>query len=247
MGTESQKPQPHRIVHPVEHPRQRLVDLTVMVLVLISIVSSILATSDLITDTWRTRLNNSIWFFVVIFSIEYCWRLAIAERRWRYVFSFYGILDLFAVLPFLLGAPVDLRGIKIFRALSAFPLMRATGYIIAMRRFARAFELAREELVLFVITTAMILYVAGLGIYYFEHNAQPHAFASAFHSLWWAVTTLTTVGYGDVYPITAGGRFFTFIVVMVGLGVIAVPASVLASALTRAREEEERAQREQME
>jgi voltage-gated potassium channel len=65
--------------------------------------------------------------------------------------------------------------------------------------------------------------------------------------LWWAVTTLTTVGYGDVYPITAGGRFFTFIVVMVGLGVIAVPASVLASALTRAREEEERAQREQME
>ena len=247
MGINSLKPQPHRIVHSTEHPRQRLVDITILVLVLISIASSLVTSTNLLSDTWRGHLNTSVWFFVVIFSVEYAWRLAIAERRWRYVLSFYGMLDLFAVLPFLLGAPVDLRGIKIFRALSVFPLLGATNYVIAMRRFARAFELAREELVLFVITTAMILYVAGLGIYYFEHSAQPHAFASAFHSLWWAVTTLTTVGYGDVYPITVGGRFFTFIVVMVGLGVIAVPASVLASALTRAREEEERAQRERME
>ena len=116
-----------------------------------------------------------------------------------------------------------------------------------MNRFARSFALAKEEFTLFVIATMMILFLAAVGISYFERDAQPEAFASVFHSLWWAITTLTTVGYGDVYPITVGGRFFTFIVVMVGLGVIAVPASVLASALTRAREEEARAQRERME
>ena len=116
-----------------------------------------------------------------------------------------------------------------------------------MSRFARSFALAKEEFALFVIATMMILFLAAVGIYYFERDAQPEAFASVFHSLWWAVTTLTTVGYGDVYPITVGGRFFTYIVVMVGLGVIAVPASVLASALTRAREEEVRTRSERSE
>ena len=116
-----------------------------------------------------------------------------------------------------------------------------------MSRFARAFALAKEEFALFVIATMMILFLAAVGIYYFERDAQPEAFASVFHSLWWAVTTLTTVGYGDVYPITVGGRFFAYIVVMVGLGVIAVPASVLASALTRAREEEVRTRCERSE
>ncbi len=78
-----------------------------------------------------------------------------------------------------------------------------------------------------------------MGIYYFEHQAQPEEFASIFHSLWWAVATLTTVGYGDVYPITTGGRIFTFVVLLIGLGIVAVPAGLLASALAKAREMDE--------
>ena len=157
------------------------------------------------------------------------------------------MVDLLAILPFYLTTGIDLRAVKVLRALRIISLLKLTRYNAAMNRFARSFALAKEEFTLFVIATMMILFLAAVGIYYFERDAQPEAFASVFHSLWWAVTTLTTVGYGDVYPITVGGRFFTFIVVMVGLGVIAVPASVLASALTRAREEEARAQRERME
>ena len=85
----------------------------------------------------------------------------------------------------------------------------------------------------------ILLYLAAVGIYYFENPAQPEQFASVFHSLWWAVTTLTTVGYGDVYPVTVGGRVFTFLVLMLGLGVVSVPAGSVASALGKARELEE--------
>ena len=78
-----------------------------------------------------------------------------------------------------------------------------------------------------------------VGIYYFEHEAQPEGFESVFESLWWAVVTLTTVGYGDVYPITWGGKIFTFFVLMIGLGIVAAPTGLMASALGQARREEE--------
>lgn len=78
-----------------------------------------------------------------------------------------------------------------------------------------------------------MLYISAVGIYYFENSAQPEQFKSVFHSLWWAVITLTTVGYGDVYPITVGGKIFTFVILTIGLGVIAVPTGLIASALTK--------------
>lgn len=81
-----------------------------------------------------------------------------------------------------------------------------------------------------------MLYLASVGIYYFEHDAQPQDFASVFHCLWWAICTLTTVGYGDVYPITTGGRVFTFLILIIGLGIVAVPTALFASALSKARE-----------
>jgi voltage-gated potassium channel len=77
--------------------------------------------------------------------------------------------------------------------------------------------------------------MSAVGIYYFEHETQPDKFASVFHSLWWAVITLTTVGYGDIYPVTIGGRFFTVAVLMVGIGIVAVPAAIVTSALSEAR------------
>ena len=90
-----------------------------------------------------------------------------------------------------------------------------------------------------MLVTLLLLYFSAVGIYYFERDAQPEAFASVFHSLWWAVVTLTTVGYGDVYPVTTGGRSFTFLILLIGLGVVSVPAGLVASALSEAREMEQ--------
>ncbi len=110
---------------------------------------------------------------------------------------------------------------------------------MAARRFHRAFIIAKEELALFLFAALIILYLAGVGIYYFEYPAQPEAFCSVFHSLWWAVATLTTVGYGDIYPVTLGGKIFTFFILIIGLGVVSIPAGMVASALSKAREMED--------
>jgi voltage-gated potassium channel len=159
--------------------------------------------------------------------------------RCAFVTSFFSIVDLAAILPFYLASGIDLRSIRAFRLLRVFRILKLTRYSKAMRRFHVALNLAREELVLFLALSGVLLYLTAVGIYYFENAAQPEAFKSVFHSLWWAVVTLTTVGYGDMYPVTAGGRAFTFVVLVIGLGLVAVPAGLVASALSAARKMED--------
>lgn len=89
---------------------------------------------------------------------------------------------------------------------------------------------------MFSVVSVILIYLSAVGIYYFEHSAQPESFSSIFSSLWWSVVTLTTVGYGDIVPITVGGRIFTFVILMIGLGIIAIPSGMISSALTEARD-----------
>lgn len=216
----------------------RAFDLVVIGLILVSVVTlSVETLPDLDADT-RRALDLSEVVITVLFTIEYALRVATAERRLAYVFSFYGLIDLLAIAPFYLALGLDLRGVRAFRLFRLFRLLKLARYSRALGRFQRALRLAREEAALFFLVTVVLLYLAAVGIYYFEHPAQPEQFVSIPHSLWWAVATLTTVGYGDVYPITAGGKFFTFVVLMLGLGVVAVPAGLVATALTEARRDE---------
>jgi voltage-gated potassium channel len=102
-----------------------------------------------------------------------------------------------------------------------------------MRHFARAMIMAKEQIILFMGVTLVLIYFAAIGIYYFENEAQPEHFSSIFDSLWWSIITLTTVGYGDVYPITVGGRVFTFFILLIGLGIVAIPTGIISSSLTK--------------
>ena len=94
-------------------------------------------------------------------------------------------------------------------------------------------------MILFLVATLFLLFIASVGIYYFENPAQPEQFKSIFHCLWWAVVTLTTIGYGDMFPITAGGKIFTSFIAIISIGIIAFPTGLLASALTKTIKEEE--------
>lgn len=153
-----------------------------------------------------------------------------------YAFSFYGVVDLLAILPFYITTGLDLRSLRVFRLLRLFRLLKLVRYSAAVQRYQHAFRIAREELIFFGIVSILLLYLSAVGIYYFEHEAQPETFASVFHCLWWAVVTLCAVGYGDVIPITVGGRVFTFFVLIIGLGFVAVPSGLFAAALSKARE-----------
>ena len=221
----------------------RIFDWSVIVLIGVSMVSLTISTLPNLPDTFRRVQVFVEVAIVVLFSVEYCLRLVTAPKKLRYIFSVYGIVDLVAIVPFYLSSgTVDLTALRVVRLLRIIAILKLTRYRAAVDRFGKAIALAREELVLFAAVTAMLLYFAAVGIYYFEREAQPEAFPSIVHSLWWATATITTVGYGDVYPVTAGGRMFTFLVLVCGLGIVAVPAGLLASALTKVREEEDRDQ-----
>lgn len=120
--------------------------------------------------------------------------------------------------------------------LRAFKLAR---HPLALDHRQRALDIARPEVTLFGIVTAIILYLSSVGIYFFDNAAQPDVVASVFHSLWWAMVTLTTVGYGDAGPPTAGGRILTGFVLILGTGIVALPAGIFTAALSRARSEQE--------
>jgi len=172
---------------------------------------------------------------IVIFSLEYLIRLYIAKSKMRFVFSFYGIIDLLAILPFYLALGFDLRSARVLRFLRLFRIIKLIRYNKAIRRFQNAFIMIKQELIMFSVVSLILFYLSAVGIYYFENSVQPEAFSSIFSSLWWSVVTLTTVGYGDIVPITIGGRIFTFIILMIGLGIIAIPSGMISSALTEAR------------
>ena len=116
-----------------------------------------------------------------------------------------------AILPFYIAKGVDLRSLRALRLLRLFRAFKLIRYSKAIRRLHKALFIVKEEMVLFFCVTILLMFFSAVGIYYFENEAQPEAFASIFHSLWWGIVTLTTVGYGDVYPITIGGKIFTFL------------------------------------
>ncbi len=217
----------------------RLFDYVIQVLIVVSLVSFSVETLPGLSGKARDILRFIEVSTVALFSVEYIARITVATNKRKYMFSFFGILDLLAILPFYISTGIDLRAVRAFRMLRLIRILKFARYSKAARRFHHAFILAKEELVLFLFVTMILIYLAGVGIYYFENPAQPKAFASIFHSLWWAISTLTTVGYGDIYPITVGGKVFTFIILIIGLGIVSVPAGVLASALAKAREMDE--------
>jgi len=205
----------------------------IQALILVSIITFSVETIPNLKPETRTILYVIEVFSVSVFTLEYVLRIYVADSKSKFVFSFFGIIDLLAILPFYLSFGIDLRSLRALRFLRLFRILKLVRYNRAMNHFTRAIKSAKEEILLFIFITLILIYFAAVGIYYFENDAQPEHFTSIFDSLWWAIITLTTVGYGDVYPITVGGKVFTFFILMIGLGIVAIPTGIISSALTK--------------
>ena len=216
----------------------KVFDLFIQALIILSLVSFSIETLPDLSENAKLILRITETITVIIFSIEYLLRLFVADKKLKFVFSFYGLIDLFAILPFYIARGIDLRSIRVFRLFRLFRVFKIFRYSNAINRFKNAFIKIKEELIIFLIATGFLLFIASVGIYHFENTAQPEQFKSVFHCLWWAVATLSTVGYGDIYPITVGGKIFTSIIIIIGIGIIAVPTGLLASALTETIKDE---------
>ncbi len=246
-NTRSLRGSVHRVLEPArsEDRSSKLADIFLASLITISIVAVILESIPAIA----ARFDNTFYwlevFIVSIFSVEYflrVWSSVEADSRCRsfndklksriqFIFSPYAIIDLIAILPFYLVF-FGLFGNVDMRFLRSVRLLR----ILKLTRYSSAFDMlatcCKENLrslgaAFFVLLTIMLL--AASGMYFFERHAQPVAFGSIPAAMWWAFATLTTVGYGDVTPITVGGKVFGAMITVVGLGMVALPTGILAS------------------
>ncbi|MGB3591515.1 MAG: ion transporter [Nonlabens sp.] len=179
---------------------------------------------------------------VVVFTIEYLLRIWTADllfpdknaftARLRFITSFYGIIDLVAILPFFLPLVLilDLRVVRILRLFRLLRIFKLGRLSTSMKTIKAVLKDTRAELSTTLFITFVLLILSSTLMYYIEHDAQPEKFENIGQALWWSVATLTTVGYGDVYPVTGIGKILSAIVALVGIGFIALPTGIVSSA-----------------
>lgn len=228
------------ILEGTDSTASRIFDLFIQFLIILSLVCFCIETMPNLDQSIPPVLRIIEVITIIVFTIEYILRVVVADNKIKFIFSFYGIIDLMAILPFFVSRTIDLRSLRAFRLFRLLRVLKVVRYNRALKTLGRAFQQIKEELVLFIFATLLLLFVSAVGIYYFENPAQPDVYQSVFHSLWWAVATLTTVGYGDIYPVTVGGKIFTFVMLLIGLGIVAVPTGLIASSLTKVMQEEKK-------
>lgn len=216
-------------------------DIFIMSMILLNVAAVILETVEGIYNSAPQAFYYFEILSIIIFSIEYLgriWTCTYFERyhhpfwgRLKFIFSFAGIIDLLAILPFYLPLVFAMDG-RILRMLRLFRILR----IFKMGRYSTAFNLIvrvisqrREELLITLTIVFVVLIMASSMMYYIEHEVQPEHFSSIPETMWWGVATLTTVGYGDVYPITPLGKVLGAFIAILGVGVFALPAGIIAA------------------
>ncbi|MBT3702341.1 MAG: cyclic nucleotide-binding domain-containing protein [Alphaproteobacteria bacterium] len=231
-------------------PLSRLAGRLLIALIALNVLVVVLETVETIALEYSTALNYFEIFSVTIFSVEYILRLwtCVESEDERYIHPFYGrvryifspmaLIDLIAILPFFLVFFVhaDLRFVRVIRLLR---LLKLTRYSAALSLVGSVLYLERRPLGAAAIVMLVLLIFSSSFVYLAEREAQPEAFSSIPAAMWWGIATLTTVGYGDISPITPLGRFLGAIVTVLGVGMFAMPAGILASGFAQAVKRQE--------
>ncbi|HVF46349.1 MAG TPA: ion transporter [Pyrinomonadaceae bacterium] len=226
----------YEIVFEAETPAGRAFDLTLIVLILLSVIAVLLESSRELRQTFGPELFIAEWFFTILFSLEYILRLMAVKRPIKYATSFYGLVDLIAILPTYLSLFVPgtqyFLVIRILRLLRIFRILKLTSYISESRVISTALRASSRKITVFVVAIITIVTVVGSLMYVVE--GEENGFTDIPTSIYWAIVTLTTVGYGDLSPKTGLGKLLASAVMIMGYGIIAVPTGIVTGELIRA-------------
>lgn len=226
----------HEVVFESETKAGRAFDITVIVLILLSVAAVILESVKGVRDVLGPELLIAEWFFTILFTLEYILRLIAVRRPFRYALSFYGLVDLIAILPTYIGLFIPgtqfFLTVRILRLLRIFRILKLAEYTSESRIITSALKASRRKIFVFLVAVLTIVTVVGSLMYVVE--GEENGFTDIPTSIYWAIVTLTTVGYGDLSPQTALGKFLASIVMILGYGIIAVPTGIVTAELARA-------------
>ena len=197
-----------------------------------------------LTGPHANRAAGGFWLWnerlvLALFSIEYLFRWARADNRLRYPFTVLALVDLLAIGPSLLGLAVNLRALRLIRILPLLWMFKLYRYNRALATMVAGFRNVRHELAVVGFVTAMVLMFSAVAIHEFERQVQPEKFGRLSDALWWSFVTLTTVGYGDLYPVTAAGRAIAVVTMLVGIGILGTFISLVGSSLLSTMRDEQ--------
>ena len=226
----------HEIIFEADTPEGRLFDLLLLVAIVSSVVVVLLDSVASVRARVGPELRALEWGFTILFTIEYILRLASVSRPLRYARSALGIIDLLAILPsyvsLLFPGGQSLLVIRLLRLLRVFRVLKLAEYLRESRTLVHALRASWRKIAVFLIAVMTIVVVVGTLMYVIE--GEQHGFTSIPISMYWAVVTLTTVGYGDLAPATTLGRALAVVLMLTGYGIIAVPTGIVTAELTRA-------------
>ncbi|QIA06926.1 ion transporter [Draconibacterium halophilum] len=221
----------YEIIFEADTPGGKFFDVALLFVIILSVALVLLESVPSIRDNHQHLLRILEWGITIIFSIEYLLRIAIIKKPLSYIFSFYGIIDLLSVLPTYIGLVIagshSLVVIRILRLLRVFRILKLTRYTQAGRTLVKAIWHSREKISVFIFFITMLVIIIGTIMYLVE--GPEHGFTSIPGGIYWAIVTLTTVGYGDISPETPMGQFLASIVMIMGYAIIAVPTGIVTA------------------
>lgn len=213
---------------------EAIIDRGVYALILLSTLAIILESDQELSQAHHSIFKIFEVFSIVIFSIEYVYRTVLNFRRnknFKYNLSFFGLIDLIAVLPFFLPMVInfDSRTLRILRLTRALRILKVSQHSKAVKHLIEVFRRIKGELTLTFFLSLILIVFSGILVFYAENPYQPQVFKNIGSSIWWAFCTLTTVGYGDIYPITVLGKLIATFVAIIGIGLIAIPTGLISA------------------
>jgi voltage-gated potassium channel len=227
----------HEIIFEADTRAGRFFDLALIWCILLSVVAVMLDSVRGIRETHGTLLTTAEWVFTILFTIEYLLRLSCIGRPWRYATSFFGVVDLLAIVPTYLSlffpGSQYLLVIRVLRVLRIFRVLKLVQFLNEANVMARALRSSSRKIVVFFATVLTLVVVFGSVMYMIE--GEKHGFTSIPRSIYWAIVTMTTVGYGDISPSTALGQTVAAVVMMLGFAIIAVPTGIVVGEMSRAQ------------
>jgi len=234
----------HNIIYEADTFAGKCFDICLIFMILLSTTVVMLDSIRSVREAWSGVLNGLDWFITIVFTVEYCLRMYAVSRPISYMTSFYGVVDLMSVLPSYLSLIVPgahyFSVIRIFRVLRIFRILKLAQYLNAANDLASALIASRQRITVFILGVLTLVVFIGSAMYVIE--GEENGFTSIPVSIYWAVVTLTTVGYGDISPKTALGQAFSVLIMILGYGIIAIPTGIVTAELAAGKRAEPTAQ-----